>query len=294
MPYHWLHLATSLTNREGTHRRRCDGRAARPQKKNEQTETVRPIRFAYGSFLNERPPTVQSVQPRALAQPRRYVGNIATIHTLTTEVNVAIPMTANDIISLTAVGRLYSQTTMTVLHYRLTSVGSLPLFNGWASSLLTYLNTPTIGLTAFYTRCLSEDWTAGQWWIQKIHSTRLVKIAGNMSPTVGGVGEAALPPGVAASITKRAAVAGRNAVGGIRLPAIPVTSNEAGYMSTAQELLMADLCLQLQAPLTTVSIGTLTPIIYNRTNPTSSLEVVNCTVETTLRTMKRRVVGRGI
>lgn len=271
-----------------------DGRFVRPHNQNGRTERKRPIGSAYRSFLNERSPTVQSRQTRALADPRLYSGNIATIRILTYEVDVAIPMTVNDIISLTAVGRLYSQTTMTVLHYRLTSVGSLPLFNGWASSLLTTLNTPTIGLTAFYTRCLSEDWTAGQWWIQKIHSTRLVKVAGNMSPSVGGIGESALPPGVAASITKRAAVAGRNAVGGIRLPALPVTSNEAGYMSTAQELIMADLCIQLQAPITTVSIGTLTPIIYNRLNPTSSLEVVNCTVETTLRTMKRRVVGRGI
>lgn len=206
---------------------------------------------------------------------------------------MAVPMTVNDIISLTAIGRLDDQVVMNVFHYRLTSLGSLTAFPTWAVALNDKLNDAA-ELSAFYTNCLSEDVTDLRWFIQKIYPTRLVKHVGDMDPDIGAIAESALPPGTQASLTKRALVAGKHAIGGIRMPGVPVTASEGGYISSAYKVLLTNLRDSLQAPITSVTIGTITPIIFNRSNPAGSLDIDSITPEDTMRTIRRRVVGRGI
>ncbi len=202
-------------------------------------------------------------------------------------------MTVGDIISITMRGKLNEQTTMNVLHYKLTSVGALLSFPSWASAASIKLNELG-GIAALYADCLSEDVTNLQWLIQKISPVRLVQYVTDMAATEGTISEIALPPGVQASLTKRSLVAGRHAVGGIRMPGAPITANEGGYISTTYSNLLEILCVPLAAPLDSASIGVITPIIFNRLSPSTSVTVTSVTPEQTLRTIRRRVVGRGI
>lgn len=206
---------------------------------------------------------------------------------------MAVPMTVGDIVSITIQGRLDGQTTMNVLHYKLTSLGSLTEFPTWAVALGTKLNTAA-ELSSFYTDACSENLTDLFYRIQKIYPTRLVQAVINLSPSEGQIVESALPPGDQGSLTKRGIVAGRHSIGGIRMPALPITANEIGYLSGAQVALYDILCTYLAAPITTVTIGTLTPIIFNRTGPGTSVDVATVSTEATIRTLRRRVVGRGI
>lgn len=206
---------------------------------------------------------------------------------------MAIPMTVGDIVSITLRGTLNGQTTLNVLHYRLTSVGGLTDFASWASAVVIKLDGPA-EMAVFYAGALSEDVTNLQYVIQKIYPTRLVVYVHDMTATEGQITESALPPGVQASLTKRGALANRNNIGGVRMPGAPITANEGGYISTAYNALLEAFATYLAGPITTVTIGTLTPIIYNRQIPADSPAVATVTVEQTMRTMRRRVVGRGI
>jgi len=207
---------------------------------------------------------------------------------------VATTMQVGDIINITMVGRCNGQTTMTSLHYRLTSVGSLTVHSTWAQAVISKLNTATVGLAQYYMNACSEQLIAAEWWVQKIYPTRMVKVSGVSDPSEGVIAEFALPPATSVSLTKRGLVAGRHSIGGVRMPAVPLTWNESGYVSATGLLLYESLCSQLQAPLDGVTIGNLQPVIFNRVSPNISVDVMGMSTEDTLRTMKRRVVGRGI
>lgn len=207
---------------------------------------------------------------------------------------MATTMQVGDIIAITYTGRLFGQTTMTVLHYELTSVGSLTAHPTWAVAVIGLLNTVATGLATFYNEACSEDLISGAWWVQKVYPTRMAKVDGVASPDEGLVLEGALPPGVSASLTKRGAVASRHAIGGVRMPALALSWAEAGYLSAAAITKYTDLCIQMAAPISSGATGNLQPVIFNALAPNLSIDVASMIPQETVRTNKRRVVGRGI
>lgn len=209
---------------------------------------------------------------------------------------MAYPITTGTIIELGIAGTLFAQRTLTLFHYRLTGTtvtdGEAAL-EEWLSSL-----TGNVALGGAYFAACSEDWTGYQLSAQVIFVPgpsvqRRPKVVMNISTYEGEVASPSLPPGVAVALTRRSEVATRRGVGTIHMPAVPTSYTANGSLNStglADYTTFGDACME------NPTIGTLTgvPLIYNRTAPVDSIQVTSVTPQSTLRTMRRRVVGRGI
>lgn len=102
-----------------------------------------------------------------------------------------------------------------------------------------------------------------------------------------------MPSCLSASITKRTEQAGRSGLGTLAIPGLPVSYNENGYLSAGGKAAMDAIAVQMDTDASPTS-GTATPVIYRRTDPANSPVITGATAQNTLRTQKRRVVGRGI
>lgn len=200
---------------------------------------------------------------------------------------------AGDILEVRLRGVLFEQHVMTVLHYKITDVEPDILL----SVCITALNTDLGGVDDLYDsyyKCLSEDYTAQDTEIQRIAPLR--QIAYNFEPYagIGNVASTALPPGVSMAVTKRAEGSGRDCVGGCRLPAVPTLFNDAGRVTLLGTDALQQFCDQLKQVSEVTGVATFTPIILHRASPSDSQIVYDAFPMDTIRTMSRRVVGRGI
>lgn len=209
---------------------------------------------------------------------------------------MAYPITTGSLIELGIAGTLFGQRTLTLFHYRITGTtitdGQAAL-EDWLDSL-----TGNIAIGGAYFAACSEDWTGYQLSAQVIYVPgpsvqRRPKVVLSITTFPGEVASPSLPPGVAAALTRRSEVASRRGLGTIHMPGVPTSFTSGGELST----LGIDSYTTLGgAFMENPTIGSMTgtPMIYNRSNPADSIQVTSVTPQSTVRTMRRRVVGRGI
>lgn len=118
-----------------------------------------------------------------------------------------------------------------------------------------------------------------------------------LAPVVGTFGTGIGPPGTQVSVQRRGEEANRHALGGIRFPATALETAEDGNglisaLAAPGWAAVRDACKVTWS--TALNPGaTYVPIIFNRLSPASSVLVTDTILFTELRTMRRRVVGRG-
>lgn len=207
---------------------------------------------------------------------------------------MADTIAVGDIIEVIYVGNLYSQVILNTFHYEVESLGTATDYVPFSTALAAELNTGVGGLIEKFADCLATDYNFTQIRIQRIYNGRLAALGFNSDFPTGNVAEAALPPGTSVSIHRSGINAGRHNVGGIRMAAIPPSFVDEGEVSSTGRLAYEALASSFPNVITTVAIGTIVPIILNRTTPTSSPTIFSASVKNTIRTMSRRVVGRGI
>lgn len=191
-------------------------------------------------------------------------------------------------------GRMDDQRILSFFHYRYDTIdvpidgaGLIdtfnPLFNGAAAPTVVkaYTDVTTTGV-------LLEE--VVYQWIQPTRRARVSKIP---AVAAGSVIGDQLPCNLAVALTKKSETAGRHGHGTLHLPGILTDF----VVSSRLTLLGADsygpLLDALFKTFDLVGGAKMVPVIYNRTNPDTSVPITTAQVEQTVRTMHRRTVGVG-
>lgn len=198
----------------------------------------------------------------------------------------------NDIVEVTWNQRLAGQMVLTYFHYLVTGAGAAPEVGAFSTTLAGAQIVPGGPVLDVYDE-LSNEMRLISARAQVIKPTRWAYR--EVFPDVeinGASGDHALPPGVAIAITKQGAGAGRHYHGTLHLAGFPQTRCADGLVN-ADAIPDIRTAFDFLNLVQTVDGVELTPIIYNADTPGDSFPIDHFTVEETLRTMSRRVVGRG-
>lgn len=207
---------------------------------------------------------------------------------------MAYPILTGSIVEVILFQRMQGQQVMNVLHYQVTSASPIPDGKAALDALNTNLNSANIQglfhtLADFQVDTVVYESLQLQW----ISPSRFRAIHYPPSQGFGNLGEAPAPIATSVVIQTIADEATRHGRGGVHLAGMPASFNNASELSAAGVTALAAF-LDALIMERTVGALTYTPVIYNRANPAASLPITNGFQRTTLRTMRRRVLGRGI
>lgn len=205
-----------------------------------------------------------------------------------------VPVNTGMILLTTAQGRLSGQTILNTFTHAVQVVTGAPtidqlyqgMYDDWwdagASVRTTYLN------------CLPSDYTLDFLNVQVISPIRYKKrqIA---SAGVGALIAAADQPVTSQVIYRSGDLGSRKDQSSLHLPGTSVAEVTNGVYDLGQTALLNALAVKCKTPYT-IATGTLTvtPVIFHR-GPTPSYSIITDAIaKTEVRTMRRRVVGRGI
>jgi len=199
------------------------------------------------------------------------------------------------ILEITIRGTLAGQTTLTLFHYRLTVLTAqdgLAAIDATNAAFNTALPSSMLGA---YTDCQSNQQSIDQIVYQWIYPTRYARVIKTPAILTGAIDAAALPPGSAAAFTKRTDFAGPHSHGTLHLPGAPLQfANEGVWDPAEAATAFLGLIALMNDVLPSSGAGDMTPIIFTRIIPANSQVITSASYMPEIRTMKRRVVGRGI
>jgi len=198
----------------------------------------------------------------------------------------------DDVIEVRLNQRLASQRIMTILHYACTAGGGIDMGTLF-TSLHTQMTDPVLGPANLLTQCQSDSVTS--LWIdyQVIKPTRQVYVRKTWS-TFGNIANDALPPGNSVAVTKQGTIAGKGLTGHVLFAGAPTNKvtdgNLVGTYRTTEVQAFAD-----TLPVVFNTGSTLLKPIIGTTKWFGAYNFIESAFgEMTVRTMSRRVVGRGI
>lgn len=186
---------------------------------------------------------------------------------------------------------------MNTLHYRVST--GVPIPDGRAAILELITAIGNTGLTTSFAsrwaQLASSAVVIDRLTGQRVYPVRYglvtldVHIPGAQDP------EEPVPPPIQLAITKRGDLATRYSVGGIRVPGLSTGFEVDGKLAGGGQLNADNLASVLDDVLTTAG-GTIEwiPIVYRRSNPGSSVQVVAAQAHNVLRTQRTRIPGKGV
>lgn len=200
------------------------------------------------------------------------------------------------IIEATFVGEIDGQTTMSLFHFRVTE-GTSADGATWLLSFIAQLKA-TSGLRDLYLDCCSQNFTlrtitAQMIWAPNPNVSRRPRVVDVQVDQNGTVEEDSEPSLVSVAITKRTDLAGRKGIGTLHMPAVPITFLQNSVITTTALTAYQHVADELNEAIEVAPISAI-PIIMHKGSPSESPVITGATVESTARTMRRRVVGRGI
>lgn len=172
----------------------------------------------------------------------------------------------------------------------------------WAGNVPDGAQTAEDAATAFmaggaagnaYLPCIGNDVVDIQCEAQWIAPSRYVKVREPGGPYAGQAASATRSANIAAALTKRGDQASRHSIGTLHMPAVPDDFITNGLVSAGGQADYLNLALNLDDILVPGVGIELRPVIYNRADYTNSVRITNATVQQTIRTARRRTVGRG-
>lgn len=200
-----------------------------------------------------------------------------------------------DKVLITFVGSLSSQTTMSTFTYGVSTVGG-SIQQDDAFAALNVAICSANKLRDKFVACCPSNWTLEDIWYQVIGPTRYVKY--NLSDA--GVGPksdyTANTPNVAAVIMRRGDIAARKGISTLHIPAPTDAEWITGGELTVEALTaLGTLSVEMKNDITVaVPSFTITPIINNGPLAGDVTPITQTVAMSTVRTMRRRTVGRGI
>lgn len=187
---------------------------------------------------------------------------------------------------------LYGQRCMTILHYACTA-GIAADWADFVTAFHTKFTDPVLGFATVFQGAVSDDMTGSHIDYQIIRPTRFYYIRKAWSFT-GAIVDSALPPGNSVAITKKGSIAGIGRAGHVLYAGLPVGEVANGMLQLLYQTGPADLLADTLPIIHTAESMTFTPIISIEKIGGEWNKVIDAQVEATVRTMSRRVVGRGI
>lgn len=207
---------------------------------------------------------------------------------------MAYPVVTNGIMEATIVQTLYSQTMLSIFHYKLTSSGVLDggtvldeFSNIWGLDA-------EFSMVKAFSQAQSENVVYNSvvlQWIAPSRYARRVYLSDIIAGTRTG---SAISPQTAAAITRQTDLPRPHGVGTLHLGGLLASDVTSGQWNTTGREKIADLSAFLFREYTTPSTNVLTPVVFNRAVPANSEKVIRAVGQPQVRTMRRRVVGRGI
>lgn len=198
-----------------------------------------------------------------------------------------MPALHNDVLLFEIVGQLFGQTTISTFHYRWEADNDVDQITEAEAdaAIRLVLSTP-------YRECLTTDWTGllTRTFVVKPTST-IPALVTTYTPD-GTVDPPTLPPANAAAITRRGSRRGPQGRGRVYLPAVPTAWTTGGLVTTTTAYTAFATAMVSQVGVA-APLGILFPVLWNRTNNTNTL-VDAFTVQSVLRTQRRRAIGVGI
>jgi hypothetical protein len=201
--------------------------------------------------------------------------------------------TAGAIVELALEGTLDAQRVMNLLHYRVSYTSGGPAGEDELFNALHAAITPTGELIPRYLACISTDFTLDRIRYQVVAPTRTRFRYKDMGITGTG-GAPACPPADSACITLRGDGAGRTNRRSLHLPGLPFDWVNQGKVDPGFLTNFANLRLKLEHIYTVLTTVDLQPCIWHRTNYVQSVQIKDSQLQDSVRTMRRRVLGRGI
>lgn len=196
-------------------------------------------------------------------------------------------MAVGDIYSVIVRGRVHSQTTMNVFHYRVSIDGDADDADGLVAAFAANCQTEWLA-------CCSDEWELTGYICQKIHPLPVLSaFTQEVAFSAGTVAGNSLPSSVAVVMTKRTNLGGRVGRGRTYMPGVPSSFEDNSEITDAGYATYLALANRLDNSLTSQIGGSYTPVIWHRT-PRTSDSITQFIPRTTLRNQRRRQVGRGI
>lgn len=196
------------------------------------------------------------------------------------------------IMEVQIVGEFNANITRTIRHYRASVSGSA--VNGEGALDAFAATTQFATMLADYRACCGDDWLMTYQQLQVISPARWRRYIYSVDTGPGTLGSSAQTASTAGFIELRGDIANRHSVGGVHMPCPGVEEYSAGKFLGAQldryGTLAAGLILQIA---TAAPAVTWTPVVFNRAIPANSVVVTDGQAQDTVRTMRRRVLGRG-
>lgn len=207
---------------------------------------------------------------------------------------MAYPISPNSIAEITLVQRLDGQTMLSILHYRY--FGTADILDGAVAltTLVDDLNDNDPGRfvyemaqaqvnTVTYTQIVAQ-WILPSRWARALY----VPFRATGTRAVDAISSSS-----AAVITKRTDFPAPHGVGSLHLGGLAYTDAFQSQWTLATRALTDNVGLAMKRPVTLAG-GELRPVVLNRTLPATSQEILSAITEPTVRTMRSRVVGRGV
>lgn len=192
--------------------------------------------------------------------------------------------------------RLNGQQIMMVRHYRQDPTDAVPIDDGQLAleEFLANLDDETDGLTQVMSQYVTSDLTFIGIQAQWIHPIRYAYIRQVCSHTEGTQAPPTLPQNVCGVVTLQTDFGLAGGHSNVFVAGLESLAENGGMMTGLAKGHLAEIGDMLTFPINPTSIGrNLYPIVYNRNLPTQYKPLTHYRVQDTVRTMRRRTVGRG-
>jgi len=206
---------------------------------------------------------------------------------------MALP--ANAIIAFTYRGTLLNQTTLNTVHYRVSNPSNIPTVKEEMEEFIKRFTAvgPNDILTA-YKQATPDNLFIRQAVLQPVYPTRYRRVVANL--TQQGATDPTEVSNIQAAITFATAKAGRNQIGGIRLPQTPTNAQGGSWIPAWTNTL--DIVGDVFSTLLVAGLGggSYQPVIFHRSpnaNPRWD-DITDYLIQPTTRVIRRRTVGVGI
>jgi len=207
---------------------------------------------------------------------------------------MAYPVATNSILEATINQTLYGQTMLSIFHYKLTSSGVLDGGVVLDDFNLVWGRDEDGAMMRGFSNAQSENVVYNSVVLQWIAPNRYARRIYVSDITGGVVVGAAISPQTSAAITKQSDLPRPHGVGTLHLGGLLASDATSGLWGTGARAKLATLSGYMSTEYTTAGGSVLTPVIFNRVVPSASEKIITAVGQPQVRTMRRRVVGRGI
>lgn len=211
---------------------------------------------------------------------------------------MARPVGSGAILEVTIDQTSNSQILLNIFHYRLITTPSTTVDGDDVTGLLaTTILGGGVQLPVNLRALCPTNWRWNSWRTQWIHPTRYTRVSYDAGAGTGGVLSTNTPQNLALTMTKRAVEANRHGIGSLHFGGLTSGDFLNGEITAAGQTkmeLIGDAIDQVVDVSAVPNAVSLTPILFNRNSPASSLNWVEYVVQNTVRVERRRTVGLGI